>query len=50
MGGNRLMEPGSKNPAWPETWWQSSHLKILKRGEAGMGAAGSAWEEGSRAG
>lgn len=19
MGGNRLMEPGSKNPAWPET-------------------------------
>lgn len=40
MGGNRLMEPGSKNPAWPETWWQSSHLKILKRGRLAWGQQG----------
>lgn len=30
MAGNRRTEPGAKNHAWPETWWKSSHLKILK--------------------
>lgn len=38
MTGNRLTEPGANNHAWPETWWKSSHLKILV-GETGVGGS-----------
>ena len=41
--GNQLSQPRAKNPPWPETWWPSSHLKLLRgwRGGRGELAGGS---------